>query len=93
MTNLIITAYCACQICCGSNAPRGITASGTIPTQNRTIATGRRDIPFGSRIVLFGQTYIVEDRMARRYDTTKATYIDVYFRRHSDAKKFGVKRI
>lgn len=92
MTNFIITAYCACQICCGSNA-RGITASGTIPTQNRTIATGRRDIPFGSRVVLFGQTYVVEDRMARRYNTTSPMYIDIYFRKHSDAKKFGVKKI
>lgn len=92
LTNLIITAYCACHICCGPK-PTGLTASGLRPVEGRTIAVGRRDIPFGTKLVLFGTTFVVDDRMAKRYDVKDRTHIDIYFRRHSDAKRFGVRKL
>jgi 3D (Asp-Asp-Asp) domain-containing protein len=31
--------------------------------------------------------YIVQDRLAKRYDSR----FDIYFNKHSDAKKFGIR--
>lgn len=88
ITNILIatiTAYCACKTCCGPNA-KGITASGKTPTINHTVAA-RRSIPFGSQVIIGQQRYVVEDRLAKRYDSR----FDIYFSKHSDAKKFGIK--
>lgn len=85
MTNIIITAYCACQICCGPHAS-GLTASGKAPIQGVTVAASRK-IPFGSHIRIQGLTndFIVQDRLAKRYDNR----VDIYFDKHSDARAFG----
>lgn len=87
-TNIItavITAYCACTTCCGPNA-KGITAIGRVPAQGRTIAASR-SIPLGSNILINGKRYIVEDRLAKRFDKR----FDIYFTKHSDARKFGIR--
>lgn len=82
----IITAYCACALCCGQ--PGQPTASGRMPAAGRTIAAPR-SIPFGTRIRIDGVGWrIAEDRTARRYDGR----IDVFMRTHSDAVKFGKRK-
>ena len=79
-----ITAYCACPKCCGPNA-KGITASGTRPTEGRTVAAAR-SIPLGTRIHIEGIGWrVVEDRTARRYDGR----VDILFASHKEALKFG----
>ena len=83
ITNLIVTAYCACKICCGPQAT-GITASGLKPVQGRTVAASR-SIPFGTKVVIKGRVYIVEDRLARRYDNR----VDIFFTNHNDARIWG----
>lgn len=88
ITNIInatITAYCACKLCCGPNA-KGICANGKTPKGNYTVAASR-SIPFGTKCIIGGVCYTVEDRLAKRYDSR----IDVYFAKHSDARKFGIK--
>ena len=84
VTNAIITAYCACSLCCGPK-PSGLTASGLKPRQGITIAASR-SIPFGTKVVINGRTYTVQDRLAKRYDSR----FDIYFTKHSDAKAFGI---
>lgn len=87
-TNIIIatiTAYCACKQCCGPKA-KGITANGQRPKENYTIAASR-NIPFNSTIIVGNASFVVQDRLARRYDSR----FDIYFTKHSDAKKFGIK--
>ena len=84
ITNLIVTAYCACTICCGPNA-KGITASGKRPIEGITIAASRQ-YHFGTKVAINGHVYIVQDRLAKKYDNR----VDIYFNRHSDAKKFGI---
>lgn len=87
-TNIItatITAYCVCKLCCGPNA-KGITANGQHPIEQKTIAASR-SIPFGSKIIFAGREYTVQDRLARRYDSR----FDIYFTKHEDARKFGIK--
>ena len=79
-----MTAYCACAKCCGKNA-KGITASGTRPVEGRTVAASR-SIPLGTRIHIEGIGWrIVEDRTAKRFDGR----VDVYFRSHAEALRFG----
>lgn len=87
-TNILITtitAYCACKTCCGPNA-KGITANGNKPVQGITIAASRA-IPFGSSVTTSYGRFTVQDRLAKRYDSR----FDIYFTKHSDAKKFGIK--
>lgn len=85
-TNIItavVTAYCACRVCCGPNAA-GITAAGTRPVAGRTVAAPRW-VPLGSRVRINGRWYVAEDRTARRYDGRW----DIFFRSHDEARAFG----
>jgi 3D (Asp-Asp-Asp) domain-containing protein len=50
-----------------------------------------RGIPFGSQVFVEGvgdKWLVVEDRLARKYDSR----LDVYFNRHEDAVKFGIRK-
>lgn len=85
LTNALLTAYCACKLCCGPNA-KGITASGQRPVQGITIAASRT-IPFGTQVFIDNKQFLVQDRLAKRFDSR----FDLYFHKHEDAKKFGVK--
>lgn len=88
MTNVIVavvSAYCKCNLCCGPNA-KGICANGKRPIQGITIAASRT-IPFQSIVQVDEHTYTVQDRLAKRLDNR----FDIYFNKHSDAKKFGIK--
>lgn len=89
ISNAIVTAYCACKLCCGDYAHnQQLTASGTKATAGRTIA-GPRNIPFGTHVQINNQTYTVEDRTALRYDGRW----DIYFADHKSAKRFGKQRL
>lgn len=90
-----ITAYCACEKCCGkdpSHPAYGITASGTEATQGRTIATDPSVIPTGSVVYFEGIDgltggYIAEDTGS----AIKGNKIDLYFDSHQDALEWGVQ--
>ena len=82
MTN-IVSAYCACTLCCGPHAA-GITASGVAPAQGITVA-GPRRYPFGTRVQIGTNIYTVQDRTARRHDGEW----DIYFTSHAAARQFG----
>lgn len=86
-TNLLVTAYCACTLCCGKHAT-GKTASGIKPTQGITVAASRQ-LPFGTRLFIDGVGWrTVQDRLAKRYDNR----VDVYFASHAQAKQFGISQ-
>ena len=83
-TNLIITAYCACKLCCGPHAANK-TASGVTPKQGITVAASR-SIPFGTVLNIDGVgKRVVQDRLARRFDNR----VDVFFASHKEALQFG----
>lgn len=86
ITNAILTAYCACKICCGHNAT-GLAANGRPPVEGVTIAASR-SIPLGSTVIWRGRRYSVQDRLARKYDQR----FDVYFTNHQKAKQFGIHK-
>lgn len=84
-----VTAYCGCTKCCGQWSGINRTAAGTVPKAGRTIAA-TPEYKLGQRVRILGRTYIVEDRMSRRY---KSNRIDIYMNNHTDAVKFGVKKV
>lgn len=80
-----LTAYCACEKCCGEYAD-GITATGTTATEGRTIAVDPTIIPYGTRVIINGHEYVAEDCGGG----IKGDRIDVFFASHEDALLFGV---
>ena len=78
-----ITAYCGCRSCSGKWG--NCTASGRRAKQGRTIAVDRKRIKFGTKIKINGHTYIAEDVGG----AIKGKHIDIYYRSHAQAQKFG----
>ena len=83
----IVTAYCACKVCCGPTA-KGINAAGKTPIEGKSIAVPRR-YPLGTKIIINGYTYIADDHLAKRYDDR----FDIYFQSHKEARKFGKREL
>lgn len=87
-TVFTVTAYCACRACTGVYAG-GPTASGSMPRQGVTVAAPR-SIRFGTILDIEGVgRRVVQDRLAMAYDNR----IDVFFRSHAEAKRFGIRRL
>ncbi len=82
-----ITAYCTCRVCCGIFSGYNRTASGTVPTSNRTVAVDTNVIPFGTKLVINGQVYVAEDRGG----AIVGNHIDMFFYTHAEALRWGVR--
>lgn len=87
ITNLLVTAYCSCKICCGPKA-HGVTANGLRPLPGVTCAASR-NIPFGSKVIVAGHVYTVQDRLAVRFDNR----VDLFMPSHKAAQKWGVRNL
>lgn len=104
---LEVTAYCPCGKCCnwhrnwllqpvyssgplaGQRKRVGVTASGTL-AQPGTIAADPAVFPFGTIMYVPGYGYgRVEDTGSH----VKGQRIDVFFRRHSQAVRWGRQRL
>lgn len=95
---MIITAYCPCEKCCGVYATTRqkdengnaivLTASGKQAKAGRTVAVDPRYIPYGTEIIIDGKTYIAEDCGG----AIKGDRLDIYFDDHISAIEFGVKK-
>jgi 3D (Asp-Asp-Asp) domain-containing protein len=102
------TGYCKCQECCGwkrnlllrpvyAYGPQkgekkkiGVTASGKKATPGRTIAADTSIYPFGTKINIPGYGWgVVEDRGG----AIKGGKIDLFFRTHKQALKWGRKTL
>lgn len=92
-----LTAYCACEVCCGYWAtvrpldgdgnPIVYTADGSVARQGVTVAADTDILPFGTVLLIDGIEYTVQDRGSG----VKGKHIDVYFDSHEEARAFGVK--
>lgn len=82
-----VTGYCGCAICCGKAGQP--TACGKMPVAGVTIAAPR-SIKFGTVLHIEGiGDRTVQDRLARRFDDR----IDIYFKTHAEAKRFGIHKL
>ena len=79
-----ITHYCTCPKCCGKWSD-GITASGTVATENRTIATDPNVIPTGTEVLIDGQVFIAEDTGS----AITGNRIDIFVASHDEAVNRG----
>lgn len=79
-----ISHYCNCSTCSDSYGNK--TASGVIPSVNRTVAMGR-NIPFGTKIRIGNDptVYTVEDRGG----AIGRSDVDVFVGSHSEANRRG----
>ncbi len=80
-----ITAYCACEKCCGTDSPN-ITASGYRIQPNDKFVAAQKSVPFGTKIFIpnYGWT-IVRDRGG----AIKGNRLDVFFDSHTAALQWG----
>ncbi len=89
-----VTAYCSCERCCHkdpSDKWYGITATGKRARWG-TVAVDKRVIKLGSELKING----FPGTIFRAEDVggaVKGKHIDVWFPSHSEALKFGVKKI
>ena len=102
------TAYCPCTRCCGERAV-GLTADGTdVRTWPYGIAVDPRWLPYGTPILVpHGLGYLDQQQPAarvfyaddtggtirRRARATGRPHIDLRFRQHGNAVRFGVRVI
>jgi len=90
------TAYCPCSKCCGNGSP-GITATGT-DAYKAGVAIDPRLIPKNSHLDIPGYnrgpskngSWILCDDVG---GAIKGLHIDVRFKTHREAKKWGIKRL
>lgn len=95
--NYRITAYCACEKCCGEwakNRPNGVVC-GAAGIELKAGVSCASPLPFGTVVEVEGLgEYIVQDRtaswIAEKYDNK---VIDIYFDDHEAALKFGIQNL
>lgn len=92
-----VTAYCACEKCCGiwatkrpldaNGNPIVYGASGSVLTPGYSIATDPSVIPYGTEVYINGNKYIAEDCGG----AIKGNRIDIYMGSHDKARAWGVQ--
>lgn len=92
-----LTAYCACEACCGAWAtdrptdkdgnPVIYTASMAEAKQGVTVAADTSVHPFGTVLMIDGNEYTVQDRGG----AVKGKHIDIFFDSHEEAAAFGLQ--
>ena len=92
-----LTAYCACETCCGywatirpideNGTPIVYTASGAIAETGITIAVDPNIIPYGTEVKINEHIYIAQDTGG----AIKGNRIDVYHDDHDAARAFAVR--
>lgn len=88
----LVTAYCACEQCCGRWARHspGITATGVRAVEGITVAADWSLLPPGTVIEIEGYGWrIVQDSGS----AIRGRRIDIFFTSHADALRFGVQKL
>lgn len=81
-----ITHYCPCEKCCGIGGGK-ITASGTVPTADRTVGVNPKLIPYGTKLKIGGKSgYVAEDTGGG----IGWKHIDMFCNSHQEALNAGV---
>ena len=84
-----VTAYCACEICCGEWAD-GFTYSGDLAVEGITAAADLSKLPLGTVVNIEGWG---ERTIQDIGGAIKGNRIDLYFWNHADALAFGVQEL
>lgn len=89
---MLVTAYCPCPKCCGQHSD-GKTASGRSVSANgsRLVAADTRVLPFGTRVSVPGYYSGAPVPVLDRGKKIRGHRLDVFFRSHSRAKRWGAR--
>ena len=85
-----VTAYCACEKCCGRWAD-GITASGHIIVRDDCFVAAPRSLPFGTMLIVPGYNAGEPVPVRDRGGAITEGRIDVFFGTHQQALEWGVQ--
>lgn len=88
-SDAIVTAYCPCEICCPGTAD-GFTATMT-RAKHRGVAVDPRRIPYGSLLYVPGYGFALADDTGAAMRNDPDLHIDVRFRSHALAVRWGAK--
>ncbi len=88
----LVTAYCACEQCCGRWARHspGITATGVRAVEGITVAADWSLLPPGTVIEIEGHGWRIVQDSGR---AIRGRRIDIFFTSHADALRFGVQNL
>lgn len=86
--NVVATAYCPCEKCCGKND--GITATGIKAMANHTVAADPNILPYGTKIKCGYGEFVVEDTGGALKGKNR---LDFFFDTHEEAVEFGRQEI
>ena len=89
---MLVTAYCPCSRCCGRFSD-GKTASGrSIHAHgSRFVAADARLLDFGTKLSVPGYYQGAPVPVLDRGGKIKGRRLDVFFRSHSQARKWGAR--
>lgn len=87
-----VTAYCACQRCCGPLAA-GITASGRHIKKGDKLVAADKQYPFNTLMTIPGYNKGKPVKVLDRGGAIKGNKLDVYFDSHREALQWGVKTL
>ena len=86
-----VTAYCACEKCCGAFSD-GLTACGhKIKAGDRFVAADKR-YPFHTKMIIHGYNDNKPVEVLDRGGAIKGDRIDLYFETHDAALQWGRKK-
>ena len=85
----MITAYCPCAICCPGTADN-LTSTMT-NARKRGVAVDPRRIPYGSLLYVPGYGFALADDTGAAMRRAPSLHIDVRFRTHAQALKWGAR--
>lgn len=87
-----VTAYCACESCCGEYAD-GITACGHKIGPGDTFAAADRRYSFGTELVVAGYNNGEPIKVLDRGGAIRGNRLDLFFHTHEAALQWGVKYV
>lgn len=87
-----VTAYCACESCCGEYAD-GITACGHEIGEGDAFAAADRRYFFGTEMVVAGYNNGEPIKVLDRGGAIRGDRLDVFFHSHEEALQWGVKYV
>jgi len=87
-----VTAYCACEKCCGEYAD-GITACGHEIVPGDAFAAADRKYSFGTEMFVPGYNKGKPIKVLDRGGAIRGDRLDVFFHTHEEALQWGVKYI
>ncbi len=87
---MFITAYCPCEKCCGKYS-NGKTACGHKIRPGDSFVAADRKYPFGTEMIIADYNNGEPVKVLDRGGAIRGNRLDVFFRSHKEALKWGVK--